>query len=452
MTKKTRVLSLILTGILLSSLMVAFSATAVAAGEVKPEFTGKLTVLMYDLVVEDGINPTTLREQKGYGPYLQEFRDMYPNIELDFQHTDSGAIFTKAAAMTASGELDVGFNIANDQAMDLTPYIERDRDQLQDVAVTGGFLFTDWDNYTMAAMPLKAKVFNMYYDKQIFDDWGVEYLSPKPTWDEISEKAAKMTGKNPRTGLQNYGFWSALGGDPQDIFTQYMSRVSDNHLPLDITGDRLVDLKYNFTTNKEWKDAVDWYKNMIPYMDPGCFEYVGYDRFGSQENNIAIMQISWTDGIIKQAEAGGTTRVEGQENRIGFTDMPRNPDGLFTMYFGGTIGLSIPKASQNKDAAWEFLKWACTSVQWGEYLYESVGFIPVNYTTLEKTGFKETYPDIAEVMENQPKEYLNAVAPAEGAYPLVDKYTVLYWQDAMSYEDAMQAMQDELQAIIDALQ
>ncbi|MFB5760423.1 extracellular solute-binding protein [Paenibacillus medicaginis] len=46
---------------------------------------------------------------------------------------------------------------------------------------------------------------HIVYDKQLFDDWGVEYLSESPTIDEVLEKAAKMTGKNPKTGAQNYG-------------------------------------------------------------------------------------------------------------------------------------------------------------------------------------------------------------------------------------------------------
>ena len=111
----------------------------------------------------------------------------------------------------------------------------------------------------------------------------------------------------------------------------------------------------------------------------------------------------------------------------------------------------MAKNSQNKEAAWEFLKWQCTSVQLGEYLYESIGYIPVNFTTLEKTGFAADFPDLAAIMGVQPNDYLVSMWPPEGAYPTVDKYTVLYWQDQMSYEDATQAMQDEMQAIVDAM-
>ena len=444
-------LPLILACVLLVSLFFSQVGGAETAA-VKPEFTGKVTVLMYDWVNEDGFDPTTLVEVKGYAPYLQEFRDLYPNIELDFQNTDQASIRTKSAAMLATGEVDVTYVMyAPEYAEKLDPYIERDKDQLTDLACTMHQLYTGWDTVDTISMPLKAKVFANYYDKKIFDDWGVEYLSPNASWDEIMEKAKLMTGINPVTGVQNYGFWSALGGDPQDIFANYMSRVTWNHIPFEITGDSMTDLKYNFTDDPAWADAVNWYKEMVPYMDPGCFEYLGYEKMGSQENDLAIMQISWTDGIIKQAVAGGTAKVPGQENRIGFVDMPRNPDGKFQMYLAGSVGPGMANNSKNKDAAWEFMKWMCTSTQLGEYLYESIGLIPVNYTVLEKTGFAADFPDLAAIMNAQPNDFILTLHPPDGAYECVDKYTVLYWQDKMSYEEATQTMQDEMQAIIDAL-
>ena len=448
---RTKWVTLALSCILILALAVCQVGGAETA-QVRPEFTGKLTVLVYNWIDEDGIDPTTLAEVKGYGPYLQEFKDLYPNIELDFQNTTSAAIVTTTNAMVATGQLDVGYvEYALEYAEDLNPWIEKDKDLLADLACTMTQQYEDWNSTSTVSMPLKAKVFAIYYDKQIFDDWGVEYLSPMVSWDEIMEKAKLMTGANPVTGQQNYGFWSALGGDPQDIFTNYLSRVSEKHIPFKITGDKLTQLKYNFTEDTAWKDAVNWYKEMVPYMEPGCFEYMGYEKMGSLENDIAIMQISWTDGILKQAVAGGTAKVPGQENRLGFVDMPRNPDGKFSMYFGGSLGPGMANNSQNKEAAWEFLKWQCTSTQLGEYLYESIGYIPVNYATLEKTGFAADFPDVAAIMDVQPNDYLVALWPPEGAYPTVDKYTVLYWQDQMSYEEATQAMQDEMQAIIDAL-
>ena len=47
----------------------------------------------------------------------------------------------------------------------------------------------------------------IHWDAKLFEDWGVEPLSAKPTVDEITEKAKAMTGNNPVTGEQNYGYW-----------------------------------------------------------------------------------------------------------------------------------------------------------------------------------------------------------------------------------------------------
>lgn len=448
---RTKWLALILACSLILTLAVSQVGGAETA-QVKPEFSGKLTVLTYAWVDEDGFDPSTLAEVKGYGPYLQEFRDLYPNIELDLQNTDSASLITKTAAMLATGELDVAYvQYVPEYAENLDPWIERDKDQLTDLACGMHQLYTGWGETTTISLPLKAKVYAMYFDKKIFDEWGVEYLNSPTTWDEIAEKAKQMTGINPVTGQQNYGFTSMLGGDPQDLFTNYLSRVTWDHIPFEITGEKLTDLKYNFTEDPAWKDAVEWYKDMVPCMAPGCFEYVGYERMGSEENDMAIMQISWTDGILKQAKAGGTVMVPGQENRLGFVDMPRNPDGKFQMYLGTGLGPGMANNSKNKDAAWEFLKWMCTSAQFSEYLWDSIGYIPVNKEAMEKSGFAAAFPDLAAIMGSQPGDLVLSYHPPEGAYASVDKYTVNYWQDKMSYEEATQTMQDEMQAIIDAL-
>ena len=49
------------------------------------------------------------------------------------------------------------------------------------------------------------RVFN--WDATIFADYGIEPLSKNPTLDEIATKAKAMTGTDPKTGKQTYGYW-----------------------------------------------------------------------------------------------------------------------------------------------------------------------------------------------------------------------------------------------------
>src|SRR5262249_21953107 len=47
----------------------------------------------------------------------------------------------------------------------------------------------------------------VHWDAKLFKDFGVEPLSQSPTLDEIAAKAPKLTGKDPVTGEQTYGYW-----------------------------------------------------------------------------------------------------------------------------------------------------------------------------------------------------------------------------------------------------
>ena len=58
-----------------------------------------------------------------------------------------------------------------------------------------------------AYLPAHTGVRVILWDSKLFEDWGVEPLSAQPTVDEITEKAKAMTGKNPVTGEDNYGYW-----------------------------------------------------------------------------------------------------------------------------------------------------------------------------------------------------------------------------------------------------
>ena len=58
-----------------------------------------------------------------------------------------------------------------------------------------------------AYLPPHTGVRVTHWDSKLFADWGVEPLSAQPTVEEITEKAKAMTGKNPVTGEDNYGYW-----------------------------------------------------------------------------------------------------------------------------------------------------------------------------------------------------------------------------------------------------
>jgi multiple sugar transport system substrate-binding protein len=424
--------------------------TAAAETTAGPSVTGKIVVGANGWPEKDQINASTRKKMTGYQVVLDEFAKLYPDVTVEFLDLSNDP--SKVIAMQSSGTIDVCdyVNSCAEGCMDLGTYITRDAAELGDLVFGGDIEFANWNTSEQKGMPEKAKVHAIYYDKQIFDEWGVEYLNSPTTWDEILEKAEKMTGINPVSGVQNYGFWKAYSSTIEDVIQNYSSRITTKNIAFDITGDEFYDQTVNYSTDQDWKDAMKYYKDIFAYTDPGAKEWLNYDKMGTQDNNLAIMQVSWTDGILKQAENGGTAGDLTRVNRIGFVDQPRNPDGKLATFFSQSIGMGISKNAPNKEAAWAFIKMVATNPVVTKWLYDNLGYIPVNKAGLEMTGFNDKYPDIATIITNQTADALMTYKPFPGTESIIDKYCNLYWTDAMTLDDACAAMQKEAQQVIDA--
>jgi ABC-type glycerol-3-phosphate transport system substrate-binding protein len=66
-----------------------------------------------------------------------------------------------------------------------------------DALWTSSAIYTDGQYY---GLPKLGYTFTHLYNKQIFDDFKVPYLTDKSSWDDILAAAKACTGVNPRTG------------------------------------------------------------------------------------------------------------------------------------------------------------------------------------------------------------------------------------------------------------
>jgi ABC-type glycerol-3-phosphate transport system substrate-binding protein len=126
---------------------------------------------------------------------------------------------------------------------------------------------------------------NFYaYDKKLLDDWGIEYLSEIPTPEEILIKAARMTGKNPVTGIMNYGIFFR-GSYTTFLLNNIMEAFGGGWGSFNKeTGD--VEYRWNTQENIE---ALTWLLKASQYA-PRSFltgrEEVG--SWGTPDNTIAM--------------------------------------------------------------------------------------------------------------------------------------------------------------------
>jgi ABC-type glycerol-3-phosphate transport system substrate-binding protein len=312
-----------------------------AAAEAK---TPLRVVLIGGYLYEDNTNAINGQPQKGVRFMEEQFEALHPDIDLTLIIMGWDDYQKKTQTMIMGDEADVfvapGLSLMGDMLEDLTPYIERDQfdtsvfldGQLAGWQAQGGF-DTQLRQY---GFPFQGDTRVIAYDKQLFDEWGVPYLSEHPTWDEILEKAAKMTGENPVSKVQNYG--TTLSG--ADAIVQIAESMG---MPWG-EGYAMGDLTFNW--NKPEYVAAS--QLMLKLYALGMVG--GSTNFGQADNTQAIelRSGSWTWFNCQQRGLG---------DRYGVALMPVNPNtGKSGMFAGGPLVIS--RNSSVKDAAWEFLKYA----------------------------------------------------------------------------------------------
>lgn len=303
--------------------------------------------------MEDKTDSVTGETIPGLHAIKEDFESKHQDIELEYILMGWDDYVKKTQAMILADEADVfqlpGISLMADQGVlePLASYIERDSFDLGiylDGQVDGwrvqGIGDTEPEIY---ALPMLGDTRVVCYDKQLFDDWGVPYLSEHPTMEEIMAAAKKMTGINPKTGEQNYGImWR--GTDTDDTVVNIAEGLGGTWG----SGNRFAELTYNFNS-AEMVEATEILRSMLDYAPEGIMSNAGGENFGRENNNVAIH-------IRMKADDYMIVNDLGLSDRYATSYLFVNPDyGMGGMFAGSPIGIGIN--SKVKDAAWEYLKY-----------------------------------------------------------------------------------------------
>lgn len=231
----------------------------------------------------------------------------------------------------------------------------------------------DDEDVQIYALPVLGDTRYICYDKTLFDQWGVQYLSEHPTIDEIVEKAQRMTGKNPVTGEDNYGvFWR--GTDASDTVVNIAEALGGTWG----SGNRFSELHYNFNS-EAFVQAAEILKALIPYAPQGVMSNAGGEKFGTNENDVAINLRTMPGVLMDIKELGNADRYE-----IAYLFV--NPDTGTGGLFAGSP-FAIGSTSQVKDLAWEFIKYSSGEF-FQSYLWTECGEVPCINAAMEFEGIK----------------------------------------------------------------
>lgn len=340
-------------------------------------------------------------ERDLYQSFIDDFQEAQPDftVELSFEAWED--YMTRLPTLFAGGAVpDVihqHMSIVQDYGArgaleDLAPLMERDGVS-QDTYIPALFeAFSDEGK--VLALPKDSAAWGIYYNKTKFDEAGVEYPADDWTFEDFRETARALTiDEQGRHGNED-------GFDPSgDMQQRGISWVAPG--PTDSENVR------GFIRAR----GGDWYTEDMSQTliteEPAIEHFTMFHEMRCLENSTPTDALAAGQGdpfrqgltamVVGFHNQDYFMREEGIEFEWDVTFMPSGPGGQFVPV--GASGWAIPSGAENKDAAWELVKYLVseevqTSIgeigRWGVSHTNAVAtIIPEN----APAGFKKVHVD-----------------------------------------------------------
>ena len=342
---------------------------------------------------EATIDPISGIEKKGLGDFEAFLEEQIPEYDINLVSIPWDGWIQKMETLVTSGEVDVGF-YTNQEAVpgwyqDLTEYLNKDEevnfDNLNQLFIDPAVFYTKYNSFNypestgqVFGLPMTMASNIIVYDKKLFEDWGIEEPTENTTFTELVDLAEKMTGKNPVTGLTNYGGylfstwmeWYAISYDAVKTYE------SDTMLLSDMDTDEYVEYI------KDSPEVLNYFTDMIRLVDccpEGVATGSGNEKFFTEDNDIAI------NFDTNNVGANYMKYIYAQDDKMTERFIPLMvPTGKNGMEgFPEFFRFSITKAAKNPDAAWEVIKKLTTTP-------EIVDYYLTNYAQDKVTALADT--------------------------------------------------------------
>lgn len=287
-------------------------------------------------------------------------------------------------------------------------------------------------------LPFRSDFWVLYYNKKIFDDAGVAYPTNDLTmeqYDELARSVTKQGFGNEQIYGAHYHTWRSA--------VQLFGILDGQHTVLDGNYDFLK--PYYEQVKKEEEDGV-----CRSYIDTNASQ-LHYSGAFSEGNTATMNMGSWyISTLISELAAGNyDSELVGD---WGIVKYP-HPEGVEAGTTLGTItGLAIPSSSENKDAAWDFLKFACGEE--GAKVVASTGTFPaiLNDDVVNEIANMEGFPQDENSKEALKTAQLYLEAPYDQHITEINTVLDTYHKDIMngdiSIDDGIAKMNEEVGKIL----
>ncbi|MFS0615534.1 extracellular solute-binding protein [Lederbergia ruris] len=194
----------------------------------------------------------------------------------------------------------------------------------------------------LIGMPDGTGYATLYYNKEIFDLFGVPYPDPEKsmTWDELLDLAREMTAE--RNGVKYIGLQLSSGDSVRGSSLSLPLRQFAINATDPETGESLVTKDPRF---KQYFELLYEY-----YRIPSIYEWQKEHDGDMFQSNMAAMAIDWQSFLT-----GEYGEMEYTQENIEIAPQPVWKDQPDTGHYLGTTPMMINKHSENIELAFEVL-------------------------------------------------------------------------------------------------
>ncbi|MCF3947125.1 extracellular solute-binding protein [Acidiphilium sp. AL] len=239
------------------------------------------------------------------------------------------------------------------------------------------------------AVPLGFELYNVSYNKRIFDKLKIEPPKNLPDMIEIGTKITKDAGGAYGVAVRGSRSWATIHPGYLSAYTNYGAR------DFEVKGTKLtsaVNSAESKAMNKLWVEMIQKAgpKNWATYTWYECAQDLGAGRCG----------MIYDANIIGFFENSPGTKESGHIGYAAFVPNPKMTHATSNVWIWS---LAMSSFSKEKDAAWYFIQWA-SGKNFGIYGGVKKKLVdPVRNTTWHDAAFKarldKNYPGFYEAFE-----------------------------------------------------
>ncbi len=250
----------------------------------------------------------------------------------------------------------------------------------------------------MYAAPFYAESSFVMYRQDVMDENGIT-ISDNPTWDEIAEVARQInTDEMAGICLRGLPGWGDLGAS----FTTVLNTFGGTWWEANDDGS----IGAAQVDQPEFAEALNFYVGLVDDAGQADAANSSFPECLSlyQEGKVAM----WYDATVAASILeGDDSPVKGQN---GFANAPTKATDSSGWLWSWAMG--IPEANENKEAAWEFVRWA-TSKQYIEQAAENLdsGWAAVPPGTRASTYENPEYQEAASAFAERTLSAINGADP-----------------------------------------